>query len=55
MDGRVIVEAIAQGPDEEQVATETRTLRTRSGDYRAVLQISEVAGKRYIDKAWREP
>jgi hypothetical protein len=26
----------------------------RNGPYRAVLQVSEVEGKRYIDKGWRE-
>jgi hypothetical protein len=55
MDGRPLTEALAKGPDEEQVAMETRTLRVRAGNYRAVLQVSETAGKRYIDKAWREP
>ena len=54
MDGRVLLEALAGGPDEEQVAFETRTLRVESGTYRAVLQTSETGGKRYIDKAWRE-
>ena len=55
MDGRVMLEALANGPDEEQVASETRTLRVRNGGYGAVLQISETGGKRYIDKGWREP
>ena len=55
MDGRVILEALANGPDEEQIAAETRTLRVRNGGYGAVLQISETGGKRYIDKGWREP
>jgi len=55
MDGRAISEAIVGGPDEEQIAIETRTLRVESGVYRAVMQISETNGKRYIDKAWREP
>ena len=55
MDGRVIVEALVNGPDEEQVAAETRTLRVQSSGYAAVLQISETGGKRYIDKGWREP
>ena len=54
MDGRALTEALVSGPDEEQVALETRTLRVSSGNYRAVLQMSEVGGKRYIDKAWRE-
>jgi len=54
MDGRPLLEALANGPDHEQVALETRTLRVVNGAYRAVLQVSETAGKRYIDKAWRE-
>jgi hypothetical protein len=33
---------------------DTRTVRVASGSYRAVLQVSEVAGKRYVDKGWRE-
>jgi arylsulfatase A-like enzyme len=48
MDGRVMLEALAAGPDEEQVALDTRTLRVQNGPYRAVLQVSEAAGKRYI-------
>ena len=55
MDGRVMLEALASGPDEEQVASETHALRVRNGSYGAVLQISETGGKRYVDKAWREP
>jgi arylsulfatase A-like enzyme len=54
MDGRVIVEALANGPDEEQVAAETRTWRVQNGSYSAVLQTTETGGKRYIDKGWRE-
>ena len=54
MDGRAIDEALLRGPDEEMVSMEIRTLRVSSGTYRAVLQISEAGGRRYIDKAWRE-
>ena len=58
MDGRVLTEALAAGPDQEQVVMETRSLRVRgvggNSNYGAVLQTSEVGGKRYIDKAWRE-
>ena len=54
MDGRVILEALANGPDEEQVAAETRSWRMQNGAYSAVLQTSETGGKRYIDKGWRE-
>lgn len=54
MDGRPLTEALAKGPDQEQVPMDTRALRVRSGAYSAVLQVSEVGGKRYIDKAWRD-
>jgi hypothetical protein len=54
LDGRPLLEAMAGGPDEEQVALEVRTVRVSNGAYSAVLQASDVAGKRYIDKGWRE-
>jgi len=54
MDGRVMMEALAAGPDPEQVVAATHALRAQNGSYRAVLQVTEVAGKRYIDQAWRE-
>jgi arylsulfatase A-like enzyme len=53
MHGRAILEALTGGPDEEQVPMQIRSLRVDNGSYAAVLQISEVAGKRYIDKGWR--
>jgi arylsulfatase A-like enzyme len=53
-DGRPLLEALNEGPDQEQVAMETKTLRVANGAYRAVLQVSVTAGKRYIDKGWRE-
>jgi hypothetical protein len=55
LDGRVLREALADGPDEEQVTVETRTYTTEAfgGTYRAVLQTSEVAGRSYVDKSWR--
>ena len=54
MDGRALTEALLNGPDEEQLAVESRPMRVTNGSYRAILQVSEVGGKRYIDKAWRE-
>jgi arylsulfatase A-like enzyme len=54
MDGRVMLEALSAGPDHEQLVTETRAVHVRNGSYRAALQTTEVAGKRYIDKGWRE-
>lgn len=53
MQGRVLREALVEGPDEEQVPMTVTTREVASGDYRAVLQASEVDGKRYVDKAWR--
>jgi predicted AlkP superfamily pyrophosphatase or phosphodiesterase len=54
-DGRAIVEAFADGPDEEQVPVQTTThvTATPDGGYRAAIQISEVGAQRYIDKSWR--
>jgi len=54
LDGRVLLEALANGPDPEQVGMETRTLRVANGAYRAALQVTETAGRRYVDKSWRE-
>jgi hypothetical protein len=44
-------ESLASGPDQEQIPMEVRSLRVTSKNYSAILQISEVEGKRYIDKA----
>jgi arylsulfatase A-like enzyme len=54
-DGRVITEAFAGGPDEEQVATATTTYFTATPDgrFRAAIQVSEADGRRYLDKSWR--
>jgi predicted AlkP superfamily pyrophosphatase or phosphodiesterase len=54
-DGRAIVEAFADGPDEEQVPLQTTThfAATPDGSYRAAIQISAVGTQRYIDKSWR--
>jgi arylsulfatase A-like enzyme len=55
LDGRILAEAIKDGPDEEQVVVETRTFTTRTagGGYKAALQVTEVGTQRYIDKSWR--
>ena len=53
LDGRVLVEALAGGPDEEQMVAETRIHTVATGAYRAAIQISEVEGRRYVDKSWR--
>jgi len=54
-DGRAIVESFVDGPDEEQVPTQTTThiIATPDGAYRVAIQISEVGAQRYIDKSWR--
>ena len=57
IDGRVLTEALASGPDHEQIAVARRVFTTavdRLG-YAAAIQVSEVAGCRYVDKSWREP
>jgi arylsulfatase A-like enzyme len=52
--GRVLREALREGPDEEQIPSETKTLRTAAaGRYRAAVQVTDVGGHRYIDKGWR--
>ena len=54
LDGRVLAEALAGGPDPQQLAAETRVHAVEAGGgYRAAVQISTVAGRRYVDKAWR--
>jgi arylsulfatase A-like enzyme len=53
MDGRVLREALIDGPDPDKVPVQTRTALVEAGDYRAALQISEVDGRRYVDKSWR--
>jgi arylsulfatase A-like enzyme len=54
-DGRAIREAMADGPDQEQVAVRTTTYFTATPDgaYRAAIEVSEVGTERYIDKSWR--
>jgi arylsulfatase A-like enzyme len=52
-DGRVLTEALAGGPDPEEVIRETRVHTVEAGTYRAAIQLSEVAGRRYVDKSWR--
>jgi arylsulfatase A-like enzyme len=53
LDGRVLAEALVGGPDEEQIAVDTRVHTVEAGAYRAALQISTVDGRRYVDKSWR--
>jgi arylsulfatase A-like enzyme len=53
LDGRVLAEALDGGPDQEQVVEETRVHVARAHGYRAAIQVTEVDGRRYIDKSWR--
>ena len=55
LEGRVLVEAMNGGPDEEQVPQTTRIYSTETADgkYKAVIAVSEVEHHRYIDKSWR--
>jgi predicted AlkP superfamily pyrophosphatase or phosphodiesterase len=54
-DGRVLREAFADGPDEEQVPIEVHTYfaETADGSYRAAIQITGLDRQRYVDKSWR--
>ena len=54
LDGRVLTEALVGGPDEEQLSVKTEVYTLEAGAYRAALQISVAADRRYIDKSWRE-
>jgi arylsulfatase A-like enzyme len=53
IDGRILVEALAGGPDEEQVVVDTRVHTAEAGSYAAAIQVSVVDGHRYVDKSWR--
>jgi arylsulfatase A-like enzyme len=53
LDGRVLREAFEGGLDQEQVAVDTRVHTVEAGAYRAAIQMSEVDGRRYVDKSWR--
>jgi arylsulfatase A-like enzyme len=53
LDGRVLHEALAGGPDAEKLLVETRVHAVEAGAYRAAIQVSVVDGRRYVDKSWR--
>jgi hypothetical protein len=53
MDGRVLAEALAGGPDPEQVVAETHVHAVAAGSYRAAVRLSTVEGRRYVDASWR--
>jgi arylsulfatase A-like enzyme len=52
LDGRVLTEALEGEADPEQVAVDTRVHTVEAGAYRAAIQVSEVDGRRYVDKSW---
>ena len=56
-DGRVLSEALVDGPDAEQVPVQVRThiVETADGTYRAALQVTELGRQVYVDKGWRIP
>ena len=54
LDGRVLLEALTGGPDEEQIPVETRIFTTETAaGYRATIQVTNLGSQRYIDKSWR--
>jgi predicted AlkP superfamily pyrophosphatase or phosphodiesterase len=54
LDGRVLAEAMRDGPDEEQIPSQTKIIGTAGpGRYRAAVQVTDVGVYRYIDKGWR--
>ena len=53
MDGRVLREALADGPDPEHTPVDTRTHIAEAGSFRAALQVSTADGGHYVDKSWR--
>jgi len=53
LDGRVLTEALENGPDPEQIAVDTRVHTVETDAYRAAIQVSHAEGRRYVDKSWR--
>jgi arylsulfatase A-like enzyme len=52
LDGRVLAEALQDGPDPEQMPYETSMVSTSAGEkYRAILQLSIVGRRRYVVRA----
>ncbi|MDA0178700.1 alkaline phosphatase family protein [Solirubrobacter phytolaccae] len=52
-DGRVLTEALVGG-EEPQVPYGARIFRTKSGNHDAAVQVSNVGGTWYVDKAWAD-
>lgn len=55
LEGRVLLEAMNGGPDQEQVPQTTRIYSTQTAEekYKAVIAVTEVGKQSYIDKSWR--
>lgn len=53
LDGRVLTEALADPAGDEPPAVDRRVHTAEAGGYAAAIQVSEVAGRRYVDKSWR--
>src|SRR5262249_62922 len=54
LDGRVLLEALTGGPDEEQIPVETRIFTTETTvGYRATIKVTNLGWQRYIKKRWR--
>jgi predicted AlkP superfamily pyrophosphatase or phosphodiesterase len=53
LDGRVLAEALEGGPDPAEGVADRRVHTVEAAGYRAALQLSEVDGRRYVDKSWR--
>ena len=51
MQGRVLAEALGDGPDPSSIMVETRTLQaeTEDGNFSVTAHVSEVDGRRYLD------
>jgi hypothetical protein len=52
--GRVLHEALANGPDPASITVERETVRAERGAYRQAVQLSHAAGASYLDSGWAE-
>jgi arylsulfatase A-like enzyme len=52
-DGRVLREALADGPDAEQVPMWRETYRVEANGYEGAVQVSGTGAFWYVDKGWR--
>jgi arylsulfatase A-like enzyme len=53
MDGRVLKEGLLDGPDAEHVPSETQLHRLSAAGRDSIVQVTTVAGVRYVMKGWR--